>query len=164
MLEVGAGPGHIGGYLAAHGVAMVVSDASMGQLHEARVVDAGRPLVAADLRTLPVAPASLAGIVAFYCLIYGPAEALDDVFADWRDALVPGGVVVVAVHAGEGELHHGEWHGHVLDITVVRRDPDDLTRRMTEAGLTVLEQAVRSPYENESGTDRCYVLACRPPA
>jgi hypothetical protein len=164
VLEVGAGPGHIGAYLARHGVSMVVSDASAGQLHEARIADEARPLLAADLRSLPVAPVSLAGIVGFYGLIYGPAEALDGVFADWQDALVPGGVVVVAVHAGVGELHHGDWHGRAVDMTVARRDPDDLARRMEGAGLTVLEQTIRPPYKDEGVTDRCYVVARRSPA
>jgi len=162
VLEVGAGPGHIGARLAAAGVPVVVSDASLGQMREARALDPARPLVAADLARLPVGPDTLAGIVAFYCLIYGPPEDLDAVFADWRGALTPGGVVVIAVHAGDGALHADDWQGRVVDLTVVLRDPPDLTARLEASGLKVLELTVRPPYEDEHPTDRCYIVATRP--
>src|SRR5205814_663184 len=74
VLEVGAGPAHVAGFLAARGVSVLASDASRGQLLEARVLDAARPLVVADLARLPVSRGGLGGIVAFYCLIYGPPE------------------------------------------------------------------------------------------
>src|SRR5262245_56957870 len=76
-LEVGGGPGHIGARVAAQGAPVVVSDTSLGQLREARVYDSRRPLLAADMARLPVRSASLSGIVAFFCLIYGDADRLD---------------------------------------------------------------------------------------
>src|SRR5262245_31964497 len=133
VLEVGGGPGHIGARVAAQGAPVVVSDASLGQLREARVYDGRRPLVAADMARLPVRPGSLSGIVAFYCLIYGAADLLDPVLAGWRRALVPGGSVLVAVHAGEGQVHVADWMGRGVPVTVVLRDPDDLVARFERA-------------------------------
>jgi len=159
VLEVGAGPGHIGAYLARRGAPVIVSDASPGQVLEARAGGAPGPLVLADLARLPARRATLGGIVAFYCLIYGPVGALDAVLADWRAALAPGGVVVIAVHAGAGERHVDEWHGRALDVTVVLRDPGDLAGRVERAGLGVTELVVRPPYPEESDTERCYVVA-----
>jgi SAM-dependent methyltransferase len=162
VLEVGAGPGHIGAYVAARGMPVVVSDISAGQLSEARTDDPSRALVVADLARLPAGDGTLGGILAFYCLIYGPAELLDGVFVDWHRALAPGAMVLVAVHAGAGELHVDEWQGRQVDMTVVLRDPDDLASRLARAGLEVLEQTVRPPYADEHPTDRCYLLARRP--
>jgi SAM-dependent methyltransferase len=139
---------------------MVVSDASWGQLTEARALDRSPPLVAADLAGLPVGAGSLGGIVGFYCLIYGPAEHLDPVFADWHRALEPGGVAAIAVHAGHGEIHADRWEGRSVDMTVVLRDPDDVARRLRRSGFVVHEQAVRPPYTDEN-TDRCYIVATR---
>lgn len=158
-LEVGAGPACVAGYLAAGGTSVFASDASLGQLREARVIDADRPLVAADLARLPVRPRSLGGIVAFYCLIYGPPDHLDDVFADWHRALVPGGLVLIAVHTGDGTIRSSEWEGRTVDITVVLRDPDDLVTRLERTGFSIGQRVVRTPYEDEFPTERCYVVA-----
>ena len=163
VFEVGAGPGQVGLYLAGRGVPVVCSDASIGQLHEARLLDAHRSLVVADLIRLPVAPMRLAGVLAFYCLIYGPSDALDPVFDDWFSALTPGGLVVASVHAGEGtRTHHADWQGQSVDITVTLRDPDDLVERMAGAGLEVIESTRRAPYSEEGDTERVYVVARRP--
>ncbi|HEY3000083.1 MAG TPA: class I SAM-dependent methyltransferase [Acidimicrobiales bacterium] len=162
VLEVGAGPAHIGGYVAALGVPMIASDVSTGQLREARALPDPPPLVAADLARLPVTDRGVAGVLAFYCLIYGPAGALDAVFAEWRRALVPDGVVALAVHAGEGELHVDEWQGRPVDVTLVHRDPDDVVARVRRAGLEVLDSHLRPPYPAEHGTDRFYLVARRP--
>jgi len=161
VLEVGAGPGHVAAHLAASGVAMVVSDASLGQAREAVALDPARPVLGADLALLPVGAGRLGGLVAFYCLIYGPAECLDDVFADWHGALAPDGLVVIAVHAGEGALRVDEWQGRRVDMTVVLRDPDDLVARLGAAGFAVDECTVRPPYADEHRTDRCYIVAWR---
>ena len=158
-LEVGGGPGHIGARVAAQGAPVLVSDTSLGQLREARVYDGHRPLLAADMARLPVRSRSLSGIVAFFCLIYGDAELLDPVLAGWRQALVPGGLVVVAVHAGQGEVHVDDWMGRGVSVTVVLRDPDDLVARFERAGFTVTDRHLRPAYPDEHPTDRFYLVA-----
>ena len=158
VLEVGAGPGHIGAHLAGHGVPVVTSDASRGQLAQARALQPRASIVLCDLANLPARDGSLAGILAFYCLIYTPPELLGAVFAEWRRALVPGGLVVAAVQAGDGTIHHDHFDDRVVDLTVVLRDPDDVARRLVDAGFAVEQQVVRAPYADE-GTHRMYVLA-----
>jgi SAM-dependent methyltransferase len=159
VLEVGAGSAPVAPRLAERGLRVLASDASLGQLRECRVVDPGRPLAAADARQVPVRPGSLVAIVAFYCLIYGPAEHLDGVFADWHRALIPGGLVVIAVHAGDGVLTSDEWKGRPIDIAIVLRDPDDLVARLQAAGFAIDLWTVRPPYAQEHQTDRLYVVA-----
>jgi len=161
VLEVGAGPAHIGAYLARWGVSAIASDASLGQLQQARGLDPTRSLVAADLARLPVRKGGLGGIVAFYCLIYGPPEQLDHILADWHSVLASGGLVVIAVHAGEGTQHIDEVQGRPVDITIVLRDPDDLVARLEASGFAIEELTVRPPYHDEHPTHRCYVVATR---
>jgi SAM-dependent methyltransferase len=161
VLEVGAGPAQISSWLARRGVPVVASDVSLGQLREAASEDRELRLVAADLAHLPVRTGCLAGIVAFYCLIYGRAELLDAVFAEWGRSLRSGGIVVLAVHAGEGAIANDEWEGRPVDITVVLRDPDDIVARLRRHGFSVREKLVRPPYGEEFPTDRCYVVAVR---
>jgi uncharacterized protein len=152
VLEVGAGPAHIGAFLAGRGVRVVASDVSAGQLAQARIGAPGLPLIAADLASLPVRAGALGGVVGFYCLIYGPPDPLDQVFAGWQRALRAGGLAVVAVHAGTGAVGDG-------DVTVVLRQPSDLTGRLTAAGFEVEECTVRPPYQKEWPTERMYVVA-----
>jgi SAM-dependent methyltransferase len=167
VIEVGAGPAHVSARIAPRlgerGIAVFASDASRGQLREARTVDPARSLLAADLACLPCRPGSLGGVLAFYCLIYGPPEYLNHVFDDWHRALRPRGVVVIAVHAGDDAIHQDEWHGRPVDVTIVLRDPDDLTSRLGQSGFVIEERTVRPPYQDEHQTTRCYVVAARGP-
>lgn len=160
VLEVGSGPGHIGAFLAVRGVNVIASDASPGQIIQARVLDGTRPLLVADLASVPCRESSLAGIVAYYCLIFGPPDPLDSVFEDWSRVVRPGGVVLLAVHAGSGSLTFQEWQGRRVDLTIELRDPDDLARRLRNHGFTIEQHVTRPPGEDES-TDRCYVVARR---
>jgi len=159
VFEVGAGPAHIGGFLVARGVEMIASDLSFGQLLEARALGLVEPLVLCDLVRLPVVPSSLRGIIAFYCLIYGPSTGLDAVFSDWHGALSSNGIVVASFHVGDGRIDVAEWQGRPVSMTVVLRDPDDIVTRLESAGFSVEECTTRAPYEDEHSTDRCYVVA-----
>jgi SAM-dependent methyltransferase len=161
VLEVGAGPGQIGAFLHACGVPTFASDASLGQLREARILDPERPAVAVDLARLPVRAGSLGAIVAFYCLIYGPQDAHDVVFREWRRALRPGGLAVIAVQAGRDTIEVDGYQGRPARLTVVMRDPDLLVAQLERNGFTVDECVVRPPYEGER-VDRCYVVASLP--
>ncbi len=129
VIEVGAGPGQIGKYVEDRGVPMIETDASLGLLREARVLRVRAPLVVADLAALPIRPNSVAGVIAFYCLIFGPAESLDAVFTSWHAALKPRGLVVIAVHSGDGSISAHEWHGRAVDFTLFERDPAALRRQ-----------------------------------
>ena len=159
VLEVGAGPAHVSRFIEAQsGVRPIASDAAPLQLREARILDPRRALMIADLARLPVGAHQLGGIIAFYCLIFGPPEPLDAVFVDWHRALRPGALAVIAVHAGDGELHADEWMGRAVDLTVVKRDPDDLAARLVRNGFAIQEHVVRPPYPDET-THRCYIVA-----
>jgi len=158
VLEVGAGPGHIGAFLQTYGVPTIASDPSLGQLREARILAPERPTVAVDLARLPVRAGALKAIVAFYCLIYGPQKAHDRVFREWRRALGIGGLAVIAVHAGRGTIEVDGYQGRPARLTVVMRDPDLLVAQLERNGFAVDEYVVRPPYDGER-TDRCYVVA-----
>jgi SAM-dependent methyltransferase len=161
ILEVGAGPAQVSAYLAGLGQSCIASDASLAQLRHARRLNPSLPAMQTDLAFLPVMNSSLSGIVAYYCLMYGPPEQLDHVFAGWCAALEPGGLAVIAVHCGKGVIHAADWEGRKLGITLVLRDPADLASRMNIAGFQVEELTIRPPYPDERPTKRLYVMARR---
>jgi SAM-dependent methyltransferase len=157
--EVGAGPAHVGGFMAARGVSLIASDISEGQVLEAQALGLVGGVLRCDLARLPAGPATLAAVVAFYCLIYDRAQNLEPVFADWRRALKPGGIVVAAFHGGTGEIHETEWRGRAVDLTVILHDPEAVASQLSAAGFVVEECLTRDPYEDEYPTTRCYLIA-----
>src|SRR5438093_6633019 len=62
VLELGAGPGHVGRYLSDRGVAVVGLDLSPGMARQAVALSPGTGFVVGDMTALPVRAASLAGL------------------------------------------------------------------------------------------------------
>ncbi|MHB1534998.1 MAG: class I SAM-dependent methyltransferase, partial [Acidimicrobiales bacterium] len=67
VADIGAGPGHVGGYLASRDARVVTFDLSEVMCRHAQA-DHRLPAAVGDLARLPVAPASLAGVICFYAL------------------------------------------------------------------------------------------------
>jgi hypothetical protein len=51
----------------------------------------------------------LAGIVAFYSIIHLTRQEVTPTLVEWRRAVQPGRVLLLAVHLGEDALHLDEW-------------------------------------------------------
>ncbi|HEX4905661.1 MAG TPA: class I SAM-dependent methyltransferase [Acidimicrobiales bacterium] len=148
IADLGCGPGQVGRYVGA-GVGL---DRSFEML---RLVPF--PAVHGDLRALPFADGSLAGIVAFYCYIH--IEELGVAFADARRALRPGGVFVLSVHEGdEGWLHRDEWYDKPIDIWVRLWSKAEIDDAVVAAGFTIESSVIRESYEGEL-FPRLYVTA-----
>ena len=161
VLDVGCGPaGHVGHFVAAYGPRVIGVDLAPRSLRVARGLAAGLPLVAADVRALPIASAVCAGIVAFYVLIYeaDPTPALQEL----RRVLRPGGVLLLAVHAGEGHQHFDDYKGLPVDVELYLRSPTVLSGQLARAGFHVERVEVRPPYPFEHATERLYLLATAP--
>lgn len=160
VADLGAGPGHVGAHLTGLGLDVVAVDLSPAMSGIARR-DQGVPAVVGSLTELPLAGGSLAGAVAFYCLIHLDDEGLDRVAAEVARALAPGAPLLVAFQVGEpGEpAHHvGQWRGHDVDFDFRRLDPAAVAARLDRAGLAVESTTVRAPYAEESDR-RAYLLA-----
>jgi SAM-dependent methyltransferase len=151
LADLGCGPGQVGRYAGA----AVGLDLSRPMLRHAPF-----PLrVQGDLRALPFAPRSLAGIVAFYCYIH--LDALDGAFAEAHRVLDDGGVFVVSFHEGDGAVHHrDEWYGKAIDISVKVWPKADVDAALVRAGFTIESSVVRESYAGEL-FPRLYVTATR---
>ena len=158
VLDVGCGPaGHVGRFVADLGTRVVGVDIAPRSLTVARRLnDPTLAFVAADMQALPFALASCAGVVAFYSLIYeaDPSAAL----VELRRVLRPGGVLLVAVHAGKGFDHFSDYKGLPVDVELHRRSPETFGDQVREAGFLIEDVDVRPPYPFEHATDRLYVL------
>jgi len=65
VADIGAGPGHVGGYLVSRGARVVSFDLSKVMCRHAQT-DHRLPVAVSDLACLPVASASLAGVICPY--------------------------------------------------------------------------------------------------
>lgn len=93
--------------------------------------------VAADL-VLVQAGEALAGLLAFWSLIHVPDDAVPTVFSHFYRVLRPGGPLLLGFHVGdESRLKTQGYGGHPMNVYVHRRQPDQVTTWLHDAGFTV---------------------------
>jgi SAM-dependent methyltransferase len=160
VLDLGCGPaGHVGRYVHERGPAVTGVDFSQPGIETARRLNPTMDFVVADIRALPFPDASVAGIVAFYCLIYGTDADIVAALAEARRVLREGAPLLAAVHGGEGSGHFDDFLGQPVDITLRYTSPEAIRELAERAGLTVNEVIAREPYTDEHPTTRIYVRA-----
>jgi SAM-dependent methyltransferase len=104
VYDLGCGPGQVARYLAGRGVAAFGIDASASMIATARRLNPKLNFRQGDFFALPLAEGALAGVPAFYCLIHCARTELGRAVAEIHRVLMPGGRLLMAVHAGEGEV------------------------------------------------------------
>jgi SAM-dependent methyltransferase len=160
VLDVGCGSaGHVTRYLADRGVDAAGVDLSPGVIEVARSYQPDLTFEVADMRELPAADDSMAGIIAFYSVIHLPAGQVPTALAEFRRVLAPGGMLLIAMHGGAGVVDADEWFGRKVQVRASLWSLAELTAAIEETGLTVVRQHSRQPYPGEHPTERLYVWA-----
>jgi ribosomal protein S18 acetylase RimI-like enzyme/ubiquinone/menaquinone biosynthesis C-methylase UbiE len=163
--DLGCGPGHVAAHLRGRGVDVVGFDLSAAMVAEARRLHPEITFEVADFADLPTVEPRPAAMVAFYSLIHLPPAAIPPVLVYWRSRLAPGGLLLVAVHAGDEVIHLDEWWDTKVSIDTWFHDPQRLKRWVEEAGFTVDALTLRDPYPDvEYPSRRAYLLATAPAA
>ena len=161
VLELGCGPGHVSRYLSARGVDVSGLDLSPEMIDVARRLNSGITFERGNMMELEHADSSLAGIVAFYSLIHLARSDVPRALAGFDRVLEPDGVLLIAVHGGDGEIHEEQFLGEPVAFDATLFQPEELRSLFSEAGFAVKEVHARSPYEQEYPTQRIYVWATR---
>jgi hypothetical protein len=161
ILDVGCGPGHIAAFLGAQGISVTGLDLSpeMVALARERVPEAR--FVVGDLHHLPDVPEPWAGVLSMYSLVHVPRGSLGPPVRELARALRHGGVLLVALHAGDTKLTPGSLWDVTVDLTWHFHPIDDVLAAIREADLEVVEAFLRWPYPTEHPSQRLYVLARR---
>jgi SAM-dependent methyltransferase len=161
--DVGCGPGHVTAFLAGQGADVIGLDLSRAMIAQARTRHPACRFEVADLHALGAAPGRFAALVLFYALIHEDDASLAPALAACHAALVPGGLLLAAVHLGEAPVRLEEWWGHPVALTFRFFAEGELDAAMARAGLRVLKSETRDPYAGvEYASRRAYVLAERP--
>lgn len=103
-----------------------------------------------------------AGVVAMYSIIHIERGRVPDALGEIRRVLRRGGVLLVAVHAGEGEIRHDEFMDKPVPFTGTFFSRDELERLVTDARFDIEGVREREPYPEEAASRRMYLLASRP--
>jgi SAM-dependent methyltransferase len=164
-LDVGCGPGHVGGYLRERGLEVTGVDLSPAMIAAARRLNPKIRFEVADMRKLPASAGAFGGIAAFYSVIHIPREEVPAVLGEFRRVVVASGRLLLGVHGGSGTLATQEFMGKQVPFEATLFEQDELVDLVTAAGFEVTTATVRAPYEFESQTPRLYVAATAvPPA
>jgi SAM-dependent methyltransferase len=163
VCDLGCGPGHIGAFLALHGVDAVGIDLSAGMVAQARLAYPALSFSQGDMTALTLPDDTFTGIVCFYALIHVPRSQVPTALLEMSRVLVRGGALLVAVHGGRGTLHADQMVGRPADLDATLFSLAELCELIQGAGFAVVEERERAPYEVEHPTQRLYVWATAGP-
>ncbi|WDV52700.1 methyltransferase domain-containing protein [Streptomyces coeruleorubidus] len=138
VADVGCGPGHVTAHLHELGVDAFGVDLSPAMIDIARRDHPSLRFEVGSMTDLHLADASLAGLLAFWSLIHVPDDAVPTVFSHFHRALRPGGPLLLGFHVGdESRLKTQGYGGRPMNVYVHRRQPDQVTTWLRDAGFTV---------------------------
>jgi SAM-dependent methyltransferase len=158
--DLGAGPGHVGAFLAGRGVGVAALDLSPAMAaiarHRLGVASAAGSLVA-----LPFGDGTLGGAVALYCLIHLDDDGLEATARELARVVAVGGPVLVSFHTGREVRHFDTWWGEDVDLDFRFLERAPVEGLLAGAGFAVEAVLERTSYPEEVETRRTYVLARR---
>lgn len=150
VVDVGCGTGRLLPYLAGRGLSPSGVDLSPGMVEVARREHPGFGYEVADLRELPFADASLAGVVCWYSLIFLAPDSRAKAFTELARVVRPGGYLVAAFQCGDGTGHRNAPGSRVarlgVDFDRYWLSTQEMAERFSTAGFTLVFQG-SSPAE-----------------
>lgn len=162
VCDMGCGPGHVARYLAALGVDTLGVDISQSMVTVARKLNPNLQFQQGDMLHLQFVDESFAGIAAFYSLIHIDRPRVPQALGELFRVLTKGGRLLVAFHAGEGEVHREEFHGHAVSFHASFFGIKEMESFLEGAGFLIDESVDREPYAFEYQSRRAYMLARKP--
>jgi len=163
VCDLGCGPGQIARHLHERGLEVLGIDLSPAMVAQARRLNPGLRFEVGTMLALDLGDEQLGGVAAFYSIVNVPREDQPTAFAEiWR-VLRPAGLLLVAFHIGDEDLHLEEWWGKAVSIDFLFFQPAEIEDRLRAAGFAIEESLVRAPYpEVEHPSRRAYILARKP--
>jgi uncharacterized protein YceH (UPF0502 family)/protein-L-isoaspartate O-methyltransferase len=162
IVDAGCGPGHVTAYLAAAGADARGIDLTPEMVEQARARFPGVRYDVGDFTRL-IRPENADGwgaVLGWYSLIHLADSEFPAAVSALARPLAPGGVLVLAGHAGREVQRTTSWFGHDVSLDRVLHKPADVVAAVTAAGLQQVEWYVRGPIQARAETtDRWYLLA-----
>lgn len=161
VADLGCGPGHVTAHLAGLGLPVFGVDLSPRMVEIARRTYPTLRFEVGSMTALDVPDGQLAGIVAWWSIFHLPPEVLPAVFAGFRRALAPGGLLLLGFHVGDERLRPERAYGHPVSYEAHLLAPDGIAELLREAGLVVTARQLQEPDERLKRPQAC-LLARKP--
>ncbi|MEV0737277.1 class I SAM-dependent methyltransferase [Streptomyces sp. NPDC050549] len=162
VADVGSGPGYVTARLNALGLPAFGIDISPHMVALAREAHPELRFDVGSMTSLDVPDATLGGIIALYSTIHVPDPELPAVLSEFHRVLRPGGYVLLAFQASEGEhIHMTERYGQDISLDYYFRTPAQVAAYLTGAGLNLYAQARVEP-QGQQKWGRAFALAHKP--
>jgi len=161
VCDLGCGPGQIARFLSELGLDVRGVDLSPGMIEQARRINPQIEFRVGDMLALDQPDGSLAGIVAFYSIIHIPRARVVDALGEMLRVLQPGGVLLLAFHLGDEDLHLDELWDEEVNMDAYFFERAEMEAYLRDVGFEVEEVIERAPYppEVEYQSRRAYVFA-----
>lgn len=159
VLDVGCGPGHTTAYLTSLGLMVTGVDLSPSMIEIASRTFPQSKFEVGDFCSLAHESSSIAGILAFYCIVHLQPDQLVAAFTEMHRVLSNDGVLLLSFHVGSDVIHAENFLDTtaVLDFTFFQ--PEQIESALKTAGFAAVDACVREPYDTEHPSRRCYVFA-----
>jgi SAM-dependent methyltransferase len=138
IADLGCGPGHVTGWLAARGATTIGIDLSPRMIEVARREHPDLEFRVGDLLDLPASDGEFAAVVAFYSVIHLVPEELRPAFAEMRRTLMPGGALLVSFHVGRELRRVTELLGHQVEVDFQFLEPGPVVSDLEAVGFAVV--------------------------
>jgi len=160
VADVGCGPGRVAAFMAERGLDVVGVDVSQAMLAVARTAHPQITFKEGQLNALPIETGFLAGAVCWYSIIYTPPDRLAEAFAELTRVLIPGGYLLLAFQAADGEpVYRAEAQGTQLPLTSYRHGVQEVVDCLEDTGFQIYATALRAPELENETTSQGFVIA-----
>lgn len=163
VLDLGCGPGHTTAHLASLGLMATGVDLSPKMIEIASRTFPQSRFEVGDFCSLRHESWSVAGVLAFYCIVHLTPEQLVPAFAEMFRGLCVGGVLLLSFHVGTEVIHAENFldTNAVLDFTFF--EPAQIQAALKTVGFDPIDVRIRASYDIEYPSQRGYVFAYKPP-
>jgi hypothetical protein len=108
-----------------------------------------------QMTALDLPSGEVAGLVAWYSLIHIPPADHGIVLAGFRQALAPGGHLLLAFQAGDERRHITDAYGHSgLAYDMYRLPPEHVERQAVQAGFLPVARLICEPVDTPLGIEK----------
>lgn len=162
-VDMGCGPGQVARYLKDRGIAVMGVDLSTQMVEVARRLNPGIPFKQGNMLALDEPDGAWGGIAAFYSIIHIPRARVPDALRELKRVLIPGGLLLLAIHRGSETLPPGELWGKPMGADFIFFTAAEMQGYLRQAGFAVEQVIERAPYapEVEHQSYRVYIFATR---
>ncbi len=162
VLDLGCGPGHTTSHLMALGLKATGVDLSPKMIELAARTFPQSRFEVGDFFSLRQEASSLAGILAFYCIVHLTLGQLVPAFAEMYRVLIGGGVLLLSFHVGTEVIRAENFLDTNADLDFTFFEPQQIEAALKTAGFVSIDFRIRASYDTEYASQRGYVFARKP--